>query len=63
MLLALATSPVAAQDLTGVWRDNTGGRYVVRQAGEEFCWTSEQNVFCGILTGPVIAGSWLDLPT
>ena len=64
---ALATvlaAPASAQDLTGQWRGEFGGRYVFRQAGEEFCWSAAPtNVFCGTVTGDLIVGSWLDLPT
>ena len=64
----LAIAPIAtdgaAQDLTGIWRNDKGHRYVFRQAGENFCWSFEtNNVFCGLVFGKMIAGRWLDLPT
>jgi hypothetical protein len=62
--LVLLAHPLAAQDLTGIWRDNNGRQYAMRQAGEEFCWSIEKtNVFCGLVIGNIIAGRWLDLPT
>jgi len=63
-LVPLLAHPLAAQDLTGIWRDNNARQYVMRQAGEEFCWSIEKtNVFCGLVIGNIIAGRWLDLPT
>ena len=64
LVAALMAPPAAAQDLSGVWRDERGGRYLVRQVEEHFCWSmAPTNVFCGIVVGKLIAGRWLDLPT
>ena len=64
LALLAPSAALVAQDLTGIWRDDHGGRYVVRQAGEDFCWSSEPtNVYCGLVIGKFISGRWLDLPT
>ncbi len=64
LLSALLASAASAQNLTGYWRTEGGGFYVVRHVGDEFCWYTEGiNVFCGRVVGSYIMGSWLDLPT
>ena len=64
----LASIPAIAQDLTGIWRDDSGARYVVRQSGNDVCWSMERlpaasSVFCGSVMPPLVVGTWLDLPT
>lgn len=64
----LASIPAIAQDLTGIWRDENGTRYVVRQSGSDLCWSMERlpaasSVFCATVMPPLIVGTWLDLPT
>jgi len=66
--IVLASIPAVAQDLTGIWRDENGTRYVVRQSGTDLCWSMEKlpaasTVFCGTVMPPLISGTWLDLPT
>jgi hypothetical protein len=54
-------------DLTGIWSDENGSRYKVRQISEEIFWAVDAsprviNVFYGILEGNTIVGKWADLP-
>lgn len=70
-LLITAASAVSAQDLTGLWVDDTGGGalYRVRQVGSRVVWSvdgvpqrSYVNVFSGEIQGQTITGTWTDLP-
>jgi protein gp37 len=54
-------------DLSGVWRDDVGGQYILRQSGNTLVWWDDRrptvmNVFFGTISGSTIAGRWLDLP-
>jgi hypothetical protein len=66
--ISFASFAAIAQDLTGVWRDENGARYAVRQSGNDVCWSMERlpaasSVFCGSVMPPLIVGTWMDLPT
>jgi hypothetical protein len=66
-LALLVPAGAGAQDLTGLWRDNNGAHYTIRQSGDELCWSMinlprVQNVFCGTVIGEAVVGTWLDLP-
>lgn len=58
------------RDLTGTWRGDDGGTYVIRQVGQEIWWfgrsrdggTSWANVFHGKLHQGKIVGEWADVP-
>ena len=55
-------------DLTGFWRDNSSGKYEIRQVGNQVFWVNDNrpafiNVFYGtIVNGNTIRGQWADLP-
>lgn len=59
-----------ADDLTGVWRCNDGGRYYLRQLGDEVWWYGEAsphspgwtNVANGRLHGNMLRLRWADVP-
>jgi len=63
---------MAIADLTGIWLCDDGGRYYVRQTGQEVHWYGEEkianprwaNVFHGNLSsrGDVLTGNWADVP-
>lgn len=66
-LTCWALSTVAHGQLTGIWQDNNGTRYAVRQDDDELYWwmaggEQVQNVFYGTLVGTLITGEWVDLP-
>jgi len=72
LALLLVLLPVRGQcaqgaDLTGMWQDDVGGRYRIRQAGATVVWFDDRsptvlNVFVGTIQGDVINGQWWDLP-
>jgi hypothetical protein len=68
LVLLMAYSASAQRfDLTGVWRDDRGLTYSVRQAGDNVCWFQDsrprvQRVFCGVLDRNILTGQWMDLP-
>jgi hypothetical protein len=53
-------------DLTGMWQDEHGTRYRVRQVGPRLYWAMESprvsNVFSGTIAGTTITGDWADVP-
>ncbi len=57
-------------DLTGVWNDDYGGTYYIRQLGNEVWWYGEErnenpgwsNVAHGYLEGDVLVLDWCDVP-
>src|SRR5689334_8864084 len=54
-------------DVTGFWQDNAGGKYEIRQVGNQMFWLDDArpryvNVFHGTITGNTIHGTWADLP-
>lgn len=70
LLLLLAAKVCGAQtayDLTGIWTDDVGGHYKIRQVGDVVCWYDDRspvvtNVFSGRISGNTIDGQWWDLP-
>jgi len=71
VMLVVATTSVSAQDLTGLWVDDTGGGaiYRVRQSGNQFYWIvdgtpkgSFVNMAFGTVSGNVINAQWVDMP-
>jgi len=59
--------PQQGIDLTGFWQDNAGGKYEIRQVGNQLFWLDDArpryaNVFHGTITGNTIHGIWADLP-
>ena len=54
----------AASNITGTWRSNDGGTYVIRQSGTIVTWTGQggnfQNVFSGQRQGNIVTGYWQD---
>ena len=64
-------SSIKAVDLNGVWKNNDGGYYYIRQIGNTIWWsgmsnngagTTWSNVFKGTLNGDVVSGDWSDVP-
>ncbi len=68
-------SPVAAFDLNGAWKCTDGGKYYVRQIGNDVWWFGEGNGFGNAYKGRMtvnstlgggstvaIVGDWIDLP-
>jgi hypothetical protein len=54
-------------DLTGLWSDDNGSSYWVRQVGNKLYWRMENlpevaNVFAGTISGASISGEWADIP-
>ena len=67
LLLILAVESEAQADLTDIWYDNGGSKYLIRQAGNDVFWMVDArprviNAFHGTLSGNTITGSWADLP-
>ena len=61
------TAPSGQYDLTGVWQDENGGMYTIRQVGNQIWWYMNHkpawvNVFRGNLSDNIITGEWCDLP-
>lgn len=64
------TQCVAPRDMNGIWHANDGGRYFVRQVGNDIWWVGMSgdngdtwtNVFRGSRKGNVIVGQWADVP-
>jgi hypothetical protein len=62
--------PPASSNLTGRWNGNDGGRYFLRQVGNELWWygmsgdggASWTNVFQGQIEGNMVRGRWADVP-
>jgi hypothetical protein len=59
--------PPGQLDLTGFWQDDIGGKYQVRQLGNQVWWYLDNkpevtNVFKGILSGSTLTGEWADVP-
>jgi len=57
----------AQEGLTGFWRDNAGGHYLIRQVGNRIYWVDDGrpkylNVFVGTARGRIIDGEWADMP-
>lgn len=66
-LTALSTGRAEGSDLTGTWKDDNGGRYQVRQIGDELYWYMDLhptaiNVFHGKIEDKTVSGKWADLP-
>ena len=59
----IATTP-ALTNLTGTWRADNGGTYVIRQNGSNISWTGRggnwRNTFNGTISGNRITGYWQD---
>ncbi len=60
-------APPGQIDLTGVWRDNNGATYSIRQMGNKIWWYMDgrpryTNVFKGNKSGNSITGEWCDVP-
>ncbi|HBH86372.1 MAG TPA: hypothetical protein DDY17_02065 [Syntrophaceae bacterium] len=64
-----STVPVAF-NLNGLWKCNDGGKYYVRQIGNDVWWLGKSgdsgaswtNVFHGQVSGAQVNGSWSDVP-
>jgi len=61
------TSTSTTLGLTGIWRDNNGAIYSVRQVGSQIWWYMDgkpnwTNVFKGNKSGSAITGEWCDVP-
>jgi hypothetical protein len=68
-LLLVLTAPLFAQsfNLTGLWQDDVGGKYRIRQVGNTLAWLDDRapaaiNVFMGTIAGSTVTGQWVDLP-
>ena len=69
-LCALSIQTVFSQtaDLSGIWQDEDGIRYSLRQVGDRVYWVANQlprseHVFYGVVRNNSIQGSWVDLPS
>ena len=65
--ISAGTIPSGQPDLTGVWRDEIGGMYQIRQVGNQIWWYMDlkptwANVFKGNMSGNIITGEWCDVP-
>lgn len=54
-------------DLTGLWQDDQGAKYQIRQTGNQIWWYMDKtpevaNVFKGNLSGNALTGEWADVP-
>ncbi len=58
--------PTGQIGLTGVWKDDRGQTYSIRQVGNQIWWymdgTLYKNVFKGNRSGNTITGEWCDVP-
>ena len=61
---------VSPKSITGVWKANDGGTYIVRRVQGTVVWwigksgdngASWTNVFTGVINGNIINGEWADL--
>lgn len=67
LLLILVVDSEAQTDLTDIWYDNGGSKYLIRQVGNDMFWMVDArprviNVFQGTISGNTITGYWADLP-
>jgi len=67
LFVPAAMYPQRGIDLTGFWQDNAGGKYEIRQVGNQLFWLDDArpryaNVFHGTINGNIIHGTWADLP-
>jgi hypothetical protein len=69
-ILGFSAADAQAQNLTGTWACNDGGKYYLHQRGNELWWLGESsnngatwtNVFQGQIAGKQINGKWADVP-
>lgn len=69
-ILGFSTADAQAQNLTGRWTCNDGGKYYLHQRGNALWWLGESgdngvtwtNVFQGQIAGTQISGKWADVP-
>jgi hypothetical protein len=69
-ILGISAADVQAQNLTGRWTCNDGGKYYLHQRGNVLWWLGESgdngatwtNVFQGQIAGAQISGKWADVP-
>jgi hypothetical protein len=68
VLISLAQTVFSqTYDLTGMWKDDNGTTYFLRQFGNRLFWSMDSrpkvhNVFCGTIDRNSIQGQWADLP-
>lgn len=70
LVLAFSAANAQAQNLTGRWTCDDGGKYYVHQVGNEVWWLGESgdngatwtNVFQGQIAKAQINGKWADVP-
>ena len=69
--LLLAPTAVFGQqnglNLTGFWQDNAGGKFAIRQVGNQIFWLDDSrpkyvNSLFGTISGNTIHAQWADLP-
>jgi hypothetical protein len=69
-ILGFSAVDAQAQNLTGTWTCNDGGKYYLHQRGNELWWLGESkdngatwtNVFQGQIAGTQVNGKWADIP-
>ena len=58
------TSNTGPLNITGTWRANDGGTYLIRQSGSSISWVGRGgnfiNTFSGQISGNIISGYWQD---
>jgi len=57
----------ATSQLSGVWKDNNGACYKIREVNNRVFWSMDEsprvlNVFTGLRVGNIINGRWADVP-
>jgi hypothetical protein len=67
ILLIIIIGKTGLAQLTGVWQDDNGGCYKIRQTDNRIYWGMDAspravNVFTGYLAGNTITGTWIDIP-
>jgi hypothetical protein len=67
LLFLSITGRAQTYNLSGVWYDDGGSKYRVKQIGNEIFWAVDAsprviNVFHGTIAGNSITGKWTDLP-
>jgi len=68
--ILVTITPAYSQDLTGVWNCDDGGKYYIRQIGNEVFWYGEKaptgpqwsNIAFGVKVGDTIILKWVDVP-
>ncbi|MBT6007336.1 MAG: hypothetical protein HOG79_16570 [Prolixibacteraceae bacterium] len=67
IVISICCPFMSVSQLTGIWTDNGGATYRIRQIENQIFWSMDArprvlNVFYGVIAGDVITGRWADVP-